>query len=354
MQLLFGLLAWLCIAATAAPWIRSDYWWIRGFDFPRLQIFLLGLVTGAAMLFFWPHGGLFYQSTGGLLLCCLLFQGVKIYPYTPLAWKQVHKTPTSSIDAQFALLIVNVLMENRQAQRLVELIRAVNPDVLLTVETNAWWDKQLSILEGTYSYTVKQLQENYYGMALYSRFRLVHPAVKFLVSEDIPSIHTQVALRSGELIWLHCLHPEPPSPTGADTATERDAELLIVGKEVQQKETPVIVAGDLNDVAWSYTTALFQKTSGLLDPRIGRGMYNSYNANNILLRWPLDHVFHSKHFLCNTLRRLPAFGSDHFPVHIVLSLVPQAANLQEEPQLAADEAEEVEAKITRVTQKDTL
>ena len=354
MHVLLVLLAWFCIVATAAPWIRSDHWWIRGFDFPRLQIFILGLVTFVAMLFLWQHGGLFYQSTGGVLLLCLLMQASKIYPYTPLAWKQVHKAPTSPIAAQFALMIVNVLMENRQAQRLLELIRAVNPDVLLTVETNEWWDRQLCVLEDTHSYTVKQLQENYYGMALYSRFRLVQPEVKFLVSEDIPSIHTQVALPSGGLIWLHCLHPEPPSPIGADTATERDAELLIVGKAVQQKETPVIVAGDLNDVAWSYTTALFQKASGLLDPRIGRGMYNSYNANNILMRWPLDHVFHSGHFLFNTLRRLPAFGSDHFPMYIVLSLVPQAENLHEEPQLEADEAEEVEEKINSVTPKDTL
>jgi endonuclease/exonuclease/phosphatase (EEP) superfamily protein YafD len=354
MYILLVPLAWLCIAATIAPWIRSDYWWIRGFDFPRLQIFLLGLITFAAMLLFWFHGGLFYQSTGGVLGLCLLLQGSKIYPYTPLAAKQVHKAPTTSADTQFALMIVNVLMENRQAPRLLELVRAVDPDVLLTVETNEWWDKQLSVLQDTYSYTVKQLQDNYYGMALYSRLQLVHPVVKFLVRDDIPSIHTQVALRSGELIWLHCLHPAPPSPIGADTSTQRDAELLIVGKNVQQKEMPIIVAGDLNDVAWSYTTALFQKTSGLLDPRIGRGMYNSYNANNIFMRWPLDHVFHSGHFLFNALQRLPAFGSDHFPMYIVLSLVPSAKDVQEEPRLEADEADEVEEKIARVRPQEAF
>jgi endonuclease/exonuclease/phosphatase (EEP) superfamily protein YafD len=201
---------------------------------------------------------------------------------------------------------------------------------------------------------VKYPLENCYGMLFYSRLKLIDADVKFLVEDDIPSIHAEVELSSGDVIRLHCLHPRPPHPPTDQDATERDAELLIVGKEVAAAERPVVVAGDLNDVAWSYTTRLFQKISRLLDPRIGRGMYNTFHAKNPLFRWPLDHVFHSNHFKLLKLERLPSFGSDHFPVYIELSYEPEAKAQQQAPMADQEEREEAEEKIETVDQKEEL
>lgn len=55
------------------------------------------------------------------------------------------------------------------------------------------------------------------------------------------------------------VHPRPPAPSESVTSTEKDQELLLIAKRVRALQKPVIVAGDLNDVAWSYTTELFQK-----------------------------------------------------------------------------------------------
>jgi hypothetical protein len=74
-----------------------------------------------------------------------------------------------------------------------------------------------------------------------------------LIDENIPSIHTRIELRSKEVIALHCLHPRPSHPDQGQDATGRDAELLIVGRAVKAAGKPALVAGDLNDVAWSST-----------------------------------------------------------------------------------------------------
>jgi endonuclease/exonuclease/phosphatase (EEP) superfamily protein YafD len=158
-------------------------------------------------------------------------------------------------------------------------------------------------------------------------------------------MHLQVVLASDDRVFMHFVHPDPPNPRYATKTTDRDAELLIVGQEVERRDRPTIIAGDFNDVAWSYTTTLFQKASGLLDPRIGRGMYNTFNANNPLLRWPLDHVYHSDHFKLIRMERGPAWGSDHFPIFIELSLESGAEAEQDEPGANRKESEQVDERI---------
>ena len=98
---------------------------------------------------------------------------------------------------------------------------------------------------------------------------------------------------------------------------------------------------------WSTATRLFRKISGLLDPRVGRGMFNSFHADHWFIRWPLDHLFHSRHFTLSFMKRLPTCGSDHFPVLVELVLE-EARGVEQEGLVAdADDLEEAEEKIAK-------
>jgi endonuclease/exonuclease/phosphatase (EEP) superfamily protein YafD len=255
--------------------------------------------------------------------------------------------------ASFRLLIANVLMQNRQYDRFLQMVRAESPDLILAVEIDDQWLVQLQPLEMQYPYVVRQPQPNMYGMLLLSRLQLLAPQVRFRVQNDIPSIQAQIVLRNGTLVDFYGVHPRPPEPLRDQDATPRDAELILVGREVRDHGRPAVVAGDLNDVAWSDTTKLFLQISRLLDPRAGRGFYNTFNANTPWFRCPLDHVFHSNCFSLIALRRLAHIGSDHFPICIDLHYEPQAKAEQPEPTQEAGQEEEAQQKITQaITAKD--
>lgn len=319
------------IVATLLPLVRKDAWWIRIFDFPRLQITFILALTLVVFVASWGRPGGWHMAFAALLALCLGYQGYMMYPYTVLARRQVEWAKKAHQDGgTIALLFANVLMENRDSKRLLEIIREERPDLVLAVEADAWWQRELDVLADSYPHAVRQAQDNTYGMLLYSRLELIDAQVKFLVEEDIPSIHARVKL-NGALVELRCVHPRPPAPREAKDSTPRDRELVVVGKELKEKRAPSIVLGDLNDVAWSRTNYQFQDVSGLLDPRVGRGFYHTFHARYPFLRYPLDHCFHSKHFRLVSFKRLRAFGSDHFPVGIKLSYEPEAAETQEEP-----------------------
>jgi endonuclease/exonuclease/phosphatase (EEP) superfamily protein YafD len=219
-------------------------------------------------------------------------------------------------------------MENRDHDRWLRVVRDADPDVIIAVEVNRAWDAALAPLRRDYPHGLRHPQESYYGMSVYSRLPLDgEPELRFIVQDDVPSMHLTLRLRDGQRVRLHALHPRPPEPLRNQDSAPRDAELVVVGKEIgeHERDLPTLVCGDLNDVAWSYTTQLFLRLSRLLDPRKGRGPYNSFNANSHIFRFPLDHVFHSDEFKLLDLRVLPHVGSDHFPMLIELSCQPEAA-----------------------------
>ncbi|UII26468.1 endonuclease/exonuclease/phosphatase family protein [Fulvivirga maritima] len=336
----------ITIIGTFIKLLKEDAWWIRFFDFPQAQLAVLGMLCLVGLILELDFNIWWHFVLTLVLTAATVYESIIVFPYTWLANKESKRINDVSDECTLSLMISNVYMYNREYQRLVKVVKDTMPDVLIMVETDLKWEHGVKEIEEFYPYTIKYPIDNTYGILMYSKLQLQGSEVKFMVEEDIPSIHTYVKLRSGDLIKLYAIHPEPPSPTENERSTERDAELYLVAKEVEQVEGPVIVAGDLNDVAWSHSTRIFQRISRLLDPRKGRGFFNTFNAKIPILRWPLDHVFHSTDFRLVDIQRLPAIGSDHFPMYIRLAYSPDRPNDEplEDP-AEEDEREEAREKI---------
>lgn len=335
-----------CVAATLLPLLRARAWWVRIWDFPRLQVAVLALAAMAGMLWAGADGWVGWAlavATGA----AAAGQVAVVLPYTPL-WpvQSVRGGGDGSGAATLRLVVVNVLMTNRVVDGLFAAVREADPDVVLAVETDAWWVSRLREgLADSHPHAIERAQDNTYGLVLRSKLPLVEPELRCLVHPAIPSVRVGVRLRTGAVVRFYAVHPEPPSPTEAESSLGRDAELVTVGREIAMRTGPTVVAGDLNDVAWSRTSRLFRRISRLLDPRVGRGLFPTFHAGWFWwpVRWPLDHVFHSEDFALCEVRRLPAFGSDHFPILIALEHAPGAGT---EAAPEADAQDEAEARET--------
>ncbi|MGB8704932.1 MAG: endonuclease, partial [Gillisia sp.] len=88
-EIVLGILSIIILLPTFASITKFDQWWIRGFDFPRIQITMLIIiifVLDAALLNFKEIWHLVITSLLGL---SFVYQALKIYPYTYLSPKEV-------------------------------------------------------------------------------------------------------------------------------------------------------------------------------------------------------------------------------------------------------------------------
>lgn len=342
------------VAGTLLSLSRHPHWFIRGWDFPRPLIAGLALVSGAAYTLFFFDGHWLEWAFLGAVGACVAWQGYRISPYMPWMPTAVASAKRDDGTDTLRLIATNVQQENTQYELWRQVISEADPDIILALEVDESWAQQIDQLREDYPYEVRHPQDNYFGMMLLSRLKLIDPAIRTIIQEDVPSLHTGVEMGSGRRIYVHGVHPRPPEPLRGQDADARNAEVVIIGQEIdeQEDERPTVVIGDFNDVAWSHTTELFEQLSGLLDPRRGRGLFNTFHAERPLFRFPLDHVFHSNDFKLVDLRLLAYVGSDHFPVCIELSHEVSASHEQAEPEASQEDEEEAEQKVERAAQNE--
>ncbi|EWH09772.1 endonuclease/exonuclease/phosphatase [Catenovulum agarivorans DS-2] len=337
-MLLFGwiVLSVALAAVTLLPMFNCSDWKIRCWEFPRLQIFVLA--TLCCIFGLYINFSLAAENVNSLITWSITLLNVWVMGYQAkwlyrfLPWMEktsrACKQPNSE-QVGLKVLVANVLMKNQHKDELISLVKQTKPDIVITLESDKDWQCALDRgIAYDYPYSIKKPLNNLYGMHLYSKLAIEKYEVSYLIEPKIPSFHARVKMPSGQEIKLRVLHPKPPSPTEADYSQSRDAELLVVGKQISKDDVPTIVTGDLNDVAWSRTTREFVKLSGLKDPREGRGFFNTFHAMIPVLRWPLDHIFHSDHFSLVKMEKFKLKGSDHYSLFTELALDKQSVEIK--------------------------
>lgn len=338
---------------TAAPLVRSGKWFIRAWDFPRLQLAGLAVVPVFPLLLLLARGS--HQTEAIVTLCVLavlaLWGLAQLMPFTRLWHKEVGEleAPTgnpSPNGSAFTIFVANIRYESTEYESVAHVLMETDADLLLLIEVNQPWFDALAAVRDRYPHRIESIAGEGLGLALWSKRPFHDGHIEHIISKRRPSIFADFDLDDGRRIRFVGLHPTPPGlrdSTGEDRRDSRvrDGELVLLARHIaEDPRQNWVVAGDFNDVAWSHTTRLFKRLSGLLDPRVGRAMLNTYHAQYPLLRYPVDHLFVAPGFRLGGLERVRLPGSDHFGVLGCLQLQPTPEAKPAEPEADTQDHQE--------------
>jgi endonuclease/exonuclease/phosphatase (EEP) superfamily protein YafD len=333
-------------ALSFLPLFETNAWWVRYTDFIRLQ---LAVLLAAAIVIYLAAGGA--RGWPGVLVAALGVGGLgyhayRFYPYLGILDDMAVAAGTCTDDAALRIMVANVQKSNEHRDALLEIVVEADPDLLLLLETDRWWNQALEPIAGRYPEVAQYIPEarQAFGMHLLSRFPLKGTEVLFWFGAETPSIRTNVLLPSGEPVGFLGIHPQPPLYWSQPT-TLRDAHLLRAAIQAAQSPEPSILAGDFNAVPWERISRRAMRIGQLLDPRVGRGIYPTYDAQSWIMSWPLDQILFQQELGLMDFERLPDFGSDHYPILAELCLTPGLADRQSAPAIEPGDLAEAAAAI---------
>jgi endonuclease/exonuclease/phosphatase (EEP) superfamily protein YafD len=225
----------------------------------------------------------------------------------------------SSTGQRVRLLSANVHTGNRNATPFLELIQREDPDIILAMEVDSRWIRDLSVLKARYPYFHEHSRPDNFGIALYSRIPLDTLDEIELADSEVPTLLTRLTI-DGRSIAFIGTHPLPP--ISRDYAGLRNRQLAALGELATREAAkgPVVLAGDLNTTSWSPIFTDLLKESGLRDSRQGRGIQASWPTTSPLIRIPIDHVLVSPDIAIHDRRLGDPMGSDHWPILVDFSM----------------------------------
>ncbi|MGR3810918.1 endonuclease/exonuclease/phosphatase family protein [Jiulongibacter sp. NS-SX5] len=318
METILFIIALVLSIGTFVPETGNDFWLIRGQDYFK-SFYAVTHLAVLVLLFFVEEPTWRTYLSVVMVSVSFVYCLVTIFPFFSISKATIAKREKKSTESNLSIYISNVYQHNTEFDRTLEKIKEYDPDLIFLLETNQAWADAMEPLKATYPHVLEEIRNDTYGLILLSKFPFDQAEVLHRVKPSIPSV--EVSFKMGDTpVTLYGLHPKPPIPGEALTATKKDRELLRTALAIEASTLDHhIVIGDMNDVAWSSVTRKFKRLTGLKDPRQGRGFYPTFPTWSPF-RIPLDHVFCSPSFELDEFKLAESVGSDHFPVFVKFHL----------------------------------
>jgi len=306
LHFLLKLGATVLVLTSILPGVFSNSWFIDIFSNFKFQLTCISLVLFLLNIFLKKS-----RILGTVLLLLIFWNASFMYNlYFPNRFGEIIKGKGTSI------LSINLLTNNNQSDKVIELIRDTDPNILVLLEYNSKWEELLSETLSEYKHQKKEVRNDPFGIGFFSKIPSKNTVLNFDHS-GIPSIRSDVEINKKKLTIL-ATHPQPP--LGQQNFELRNSHLETIEEKRIEFHPNLIVVGDLNTSSYSIHFRKFLKKMNLKDSRNGFGELITWPANHRLIGTTLDHFLVSKKI--NVMRRnvLKYTGSDHLPIYMEFSI----------------------------------
>lgn len=295
------------LAATLAGYAGSYWWFLDLFVHFRVHYLvgaaLLAVVSAVARA---PAGGV-------VSLLCLVLNGAPVLTFAaqPSLEPDGHATPVKLVAAN----IRN--SDGEQSGQIADFVRREQPDVLLLIELTAPALQALqSTLRELYPHHYALPRSDYFGIGVFSRYRLQDHRLLDLGYRDVPAISVRVAAPQGTL-HLVGVHLEWPMTRAAAAARNRQLDAL--AEQLNDGGDPLVLLGDFNTTRWDTRFATLLAATGLRDTAAGFVWQPTWPTFLPGLGIAIDHCLASPRLAVTARRIGPDIGSDHYPLIVELA-----------------------------------
>ncbi len=254
-----------------------------------------------------------WRACGAAMIVCL-FNAARIVPLYLAAPPVVGD---SGATATIRVLAANVHSANREASAFLDLVKREDPDIVVALEIDARWERELQPLKDRYPHSVVEARSDNFGIAFFTRLESEAIDIVELGRSEIPTVVARLRI-NGRIVEVIGTHPLPP--TSRENTTLRNDQLREIAQRANDAPDGAIVAGDLNITSWSPPFQDLLREGGLRDSRVGFGIQTTWPTTSPLLRIPIDHVLASPEFRVTSRRVGDDIGSDHLPVVVDLAV----------------------------------
>jgi len=217
----------------------------------------------------------------------------------------------------YKLLQLNAYYGNTDPKAVLSLIARQHPDIVTLEEVSDHWREELDLVKGAYPYRL-DCAEGPFSTVILSR-RSMNEGHNPYCSPNGRVALAQIDL-NGRIIDVMALHLPWPWPYEQWETVKDHAPLL------QMLGSTAIAAGDFNAVPWSATVHDVATLGGFTRiERFGPTWIGHHGLPESLkfLGLPIDQVMTKGRIAVHSAQTLERVGSDHLPVLVEFSIVPE-------------------------------